>query len=71
MNYSFKEIFKEEKPFVGVVTIKSAHLIDALDKEDFVKKVKDTWKEMHDIELTDGEITEVEENLSYTFNNEI
>ena len=61
MNYSFKEIFKEEKPFVGVVTIKYAHLIDALDKEDFVRKVKDTWKDMHDIELTDGEITEVEE----------
>ena len=61
MNYSFKEIVKEEKPFVGVVTIKYAHLIDALDKEDYIKKVKDTWKEMHDIELTDGEITEVEE----------
>jgi hypothetical protein len=61
MNYSFKEIFKEEKPFVGVVTIESVISIDALDKEDFVRKVKDTWKEMHDIELTDGEITEVEE----------
>ena len=71
MNYSFKEIFKEEKPFIGVVTIESVISIDALDKEDFVRKVKDTWKEMHDIELTDGEITEVEENLSYTFNNEI
>ena len=62
MNYSFKSIFKDEKPFVGVVTIKSAHLIDALDKEDYIKKVKETWKDMHDIELTDEEITEVEEN---------
>ena len=45
-----REIFKiTEKPFVGVVTIKSAHLIDAKDKEDFVKKVKDTWKDKHDI----------------------
>jgi len=61
MNYSFKEIFKEEKPFVGVVTIKYAHLIDALDKEDYIKKVKDTWKDLHDIELTDEEITGVRE----------
>tara|TARA_R100001530_G_scaffold80672_1_gene56310 strand:+ start:654 stop:842 length:189 start_codon:yes stop_codon:yes gene_type:complete len=57
-----REIFKiTEKPFVGVVTIKSAHLIDAKDKEDFVKKVKDTWKDQHDIELTDEEITGVSE----------
>tara|TARA_R100001244_G_C5091604_1_gene116519 strand:+ start:144 stop:332 length:189 start_codon:yes stop_codon:yes gene_type:complete len=61
MNYSFREIFKEEKPFVGVVTIESVISIEALDKQDFVKKVKDTWKDLHDIELTDEEITEVEE----------
>ena len=52
---------REEKPFVGVVTIESVISIEALDKQDFVKKVKDTWKDMHDIELTDEEITEVEE----------
>ena len=61
MNYSFKEIFKEEKPFVGVVTIESVISIDALDKEDYIKKVKDTWKDLHDIELTDEEITGVRE----------
>lgn len=52
---------REEKPFVGVVTIESVISIEALDKQDFVKKVKDTWKDLHDIELTDEEITEVEE----------
>ena len=52
---------REEKPFIGIITIKSAHLIDALDKEDFVKKVKETWKDLHDIELTDEEITGVRE----------
>ena len=61
MNYSFREIFKEEKQFIGVITIKSAHLIDALDKEDYIKKVKETWKDLHDIELTDEEITGVRE----------
>jgi hypothetical protein len=61
MNYSFKSIFKDEKPFVGLVTIESVISIEALDKEDFVTKVKNTWKDMHDIELTDEEITEVEE----------
>ena len=52
---------REEKPFVGVVTIESVISIEALDKQDFVTKVKNTWKDMHDIELTDEEITEVEE----------
>ena len=52
---------REEKQFIGVVTIESVISIEALDKQDFVKKVKDTWKDMHDIELTDEEITEVEE----------
>ena len=52
---------REEKQFIGVITIKSAHLIDALDKEDYIRKVKDAWKDLHDIELTDEEITEVEE----------
>ena len=61
MNYSFKSIFKDEKPFVGLVTIESVISIDAMDKQDFVTKVKNTWKDMHDIELTDEEITEVEE----------
>ena len=61
MNYSFREIFKEEKPFVGVVTIESVISIEALDKQDFVTKVKNTWKDMHDIELTDEEITGVRE----------
>ena len=61
MNYSFKSIFKEEKPFVGLVTIESVISIEALDKQDFITKVKNTWKDMHDIELTDEEITEVEE----------
>ena len=61
MNYSFKSIFKDEKPFVGVVTIESVISIEALDKQDFIKKVKDTWLDMHDIKLTDEEITEVEE----------
>ena len=61
MNYSFREIFKEEKPFVGVVTIESVISIEALDKQDFVTKVKNTWKDMHYIELTDEEITGVRE----------
>ena len=52
---------REEKQFIGVVTIESVISIEALDKQDFVKKVKDTWKDLHDIELTDEEITEVEE----------
>ena len=53
---------REEKPFVGLVTIESVISIEALDKQDFITKVKNTWKDMHDIELTDEEITEVEEN---------
>ena len=52
---------REEKPFVGFVTIESVISIEALDKQDFVTKVKNTWKDMHDIELTDEEITEEEE----------
>ena len=52
----------EEKTFVGLVTIESVISVEALDKEDFVTKVKNTWKDMHDIELTDEEITEVKEN---------
>ena len=52
---------REEKQFIGVITIKSAHLIDALDKEDYIKKVKETWNDLHDIELTDEEITGVRE----------
>ena len=51
----------EEKTFVGLVTIESVISIEALDKQDFIKKVKDTWLDMHDIKLTDEEITEVEE----------
>ena len=63
MNYSFREIFKEEKPFVGVITIKSAHLIDALDKEDYIKKVKDYYNIMSSNKNYNYDMNQTKENF--------
>ena len=49
------------------VRFETLHTIDAENLKDAFKKVKDSWKQMHDIDLNDYDITaykEVGERLS-------
>jgi len=47
--------------FRGTVVVREGLLIEAKDLNDFKKKVKDFWFELHDIKLSDSEIRHIEE----------
>tara|TARA_R100001377_G_scaffold45871_1_gene26330 strand:+ start:1085 stop:1246 length:162 start_codon:yes stop_codon:yes gene_type:complete len=47
--------------FRGTVEVWEDVLIEAKDLNDFKKQVKELWLDIHDIDLHDSEITQVEE----------
>lgn len=47
--------------FRGTVVLREGLLIEAKDLNDFKKKVKEFWFELHDIKLHDSEIRHIKE----------
>jgi hypothetical protein len=54
---------KPIKDFTAIVTVEWCTTFEANDKKDFIKKIKEQYKEDYNIELVDDEISMLDEEV--------